>query len=270
MTATLAVNHLYGEISANSRLPIMWTLDQKLSFTFTVQDGGQTTVQVEGMGTQPSPRGLQLYEAAMQHSKRDGTKCVDSSDCIAAEQKAAGKYLSDKWKSIKKQDGKITRILMTSYDKSTMYYAVRSQGKTKWGEIFYSMIIASPNRIPAFVFKDGHVYATKEVPTAPDYLKYNLPTKSALNGEKSLKGLTGTSKTIALKYARSSINFARMMAYGLGEEERKMYDKLKVGAGDVDAIVNLFTWCAGTKGNEFPDCTGSTPGRIGWGPSPKQ
>merc|ERR1712190_185942 len=99
----------------------------------------------------------------MEYSGLDPTTCSgEENECVEAEIVAAGKYLSDKWKStIRKEEGKITRIMKTTYDKTLSKSALNAlPGKNQWSKIFYALIVPSPLRFTSFVFEDGTVYAT--------------------------------------------------------------------------------------------------------------
>merc|ERR1712217_822334 len=265
----------YGETVAKSRLPIMWALDKTCKFTFTGQKGGKMTVQIEGLGLQPSKQALDLYDRAMEYSGLDPTTCSGEEDeCVEAEVEAAGKYLSDKWKStIREEEGKITRIMKTTYDKTLIKVAVKAlQGKNQWGKIFYAMIVASPLRFTSIVFEDGTVYATteiKEIIQEPKYTKYHFYPKAELASRNTLSETKGKFTALAEKHARSGSNFGRMIAYGTTADNIDLMGKYKIRKADVSAITNLFTWCAGTAEDELPQCTGKKPGRVGWAPYPK-
>jgi len=266
LTVTLTEEKLYGEIAATSRVPVMWTLDNQLTFIFSAKDSGATDVRVSGISTEVSPQGLQLYREAMAHSKVDPTKCADQLECITIEVNAAGKYLSEKWSKMKKMDGKISRIMKTLYGRSAIYYAVLTQGSNFWPEIFYTYLMQTNVRLTGFVFEGGRVYATGESLATPEEEKMHLPQKVKVFGRKMIEGTTGMALQIALKFGRSSFNFAVMMGYGNGAAQRKLYEDLGIKPADVDAIANLFARCADTKAGELPECSGSTPGRIGWSP----
>lgn len=277
---SLTTDNLYGEIAAKSRLGFMWVLDKKSTFTFSPgPKEGEMTVQVEGLGWQPSTQGLDLYERAMKDSGLDPSTCrgeEGDEKCLEAEILAAGKYLSGNWKKIKKEDGKITRLLKTTYDNLILYNAAKAQGgKHAWHGIFYGMIVPEPARLTSFVFKDGTVYATMEYIQEPNYIQYHLTAKrnmfeEKLSAENAAKGKDAISVSFADKLARSAVAFGKMISYGLSEEYRNYLDKAQVGRAEVSAITNLFTWCKGTAVDKLPKCKGKTPGRVGWAPYPKQ
>lgn len=269
LTVTLTEEKLYGEIAATSRVPVMWTLDHQLTFVFSAKDGGATDVRVSGIATETSPQGLELYKKGLAYKKVDPTACVDDLKCIEKEVDAVGKYLNDKWYKIKKMDGKISRIMKTLYGRSTIYYAVLTQKSNYWSEIFYTYLMQTSVRITGFVFEGGHVYTTGDSLATDEEKKNHLPQKAAVYGRKMIQSTTGMSLQIALKFGRSSFNFAVMMGYGNGPAQRKLYEDLGIKPADVDAIANLFAWCAGTKADQLPECSGSTPGRIGWSPVPR-
>lgn len=269
--AVLTVDHLYGEIAASSRVPIMWKLDKHLKFAFT-KEGGKVTVTNDGLGTQPPTQGLDFYEAAMKKAGLDGADCVEDMDCIQAEMDAAGKYLNDEWKKvIKKDKRKITRVLKTSYDSTMIYYAVNAKGE--WPKIFYSMISPRPARFTQFVFEGGECYAVTEAdmgsPLISKYEKYHLSKKSSAMGIKSLRDAASTIG-MATKFARSGMNFAKMVAYGQGETYRQTMRDIGVSAGDPAAIANLFSYCKGSQPGTDPKCKDKKPGRLSWSPTPME
>mmetsp|Transcript_5120 Transcript_5120/g.14422 ORF Transcript_5120/g.14422 Transcript_5120/m.14422 type:complete len:351 (-) Transcript_5120:87-1139(-) len=267
LTVTLTEDNLYGEIAAPSKVPIMWALDKTITMKFATEEAtGEATASVEGLGTRPAPQGLDIYEAAMKYSKLDPTEPCGDIACVDTEVEAAGKYLYKKWSTIKGQDGKISRVMRNMYDNNAAYLAVRAQGSGKWGQIFYTVLMQGANRINSLVFRDGTVYATHAPLPFARYESFHGPTKMKMFGQKMMTGNAGSNQAIAEKFARSTVNFGLMMGYG---NNRKFYEERGIAPAKVDAIANLFGWCEGTAAGELPTCTGSTPGRVGWAPSPK-
>jgi len=228
---------------------------------------GIRKIEVTGLHTEPSAQGIGLYKAAMTASQLDGTTCATKTECINKEIEAAGKYLeSNYWKNtkIKDQKGKITKV-MELYDS----WATRKVIGSDWPKIFYSMITASGSTIIAFFFTDGKVYATSEeydMNGNKDYAKYHLKQKSAAMGAKSLTDAANT-MALAEKFARSGINFAKMLAFG-NDEVRANLERQKIKGGDPEAVANLLRWCENSKPGTDPKCKDKTPGRISWSSVP--
>lgn len=263
--AKLDSDHLYGEIASKSRVPVFWKLDKTLSLTFS-KEADKTIVTSQGLGTVPSKQALEMYKAGLKEAKLNGKDCVDDEECIKDERKAMGNYLKSNWKKIKKDDRKITKILKTSYANLAMYAAIQAKGD--WPKIMTSWVLPAPAKITSFVFEAGHVYAMTEDDTAHpqsnEYKELHLKQKSDKAGLKSLIDAKD-SLSMAIKAAKSGMNFGMMMAYGGSLADRSMLDGIGIHGGDPEAIANMFSFCKGSTPGEDPKCKGSTPGRVAWG-----
>lgn len=264
LQAKLDSDVLYGEIASASRVPVMWKLDQTLSFTFS-KEGDKTFVTSNGIGTQPPKQSMDLYKNAMKEASLKGTDCIDDDSCIKAEIEAAGKYLKNSWKKIKKDDRKIRKVLMTMYDATSIYLTVKAKGQ--WPTIMYSLATPVPLTLTNFTFEDGHVYAGSTPDTKnslyKDYNELHLDSKSSKMGLKSLMDAKHT-LSIAVQMAKSGMNFAMMMAYGRDENYRSVLQKIDVHGAQPKAIANMFSFCEGSTPGQDPKCKGSTPGRVAW------
>jgi len=266
LQAELDSDHLYGEIASRSRVPAFWKLDKTLKFTFS-KNGDKTVVTSQGLGTQPPKQGLDFYKAALKEANLKGKDCVDDPECIQKERDAMGKYLKSNWKKIKKDKRKITKLLKTTYDNFVIYGIVNAKGD--WPKIMYSWVLPAPAKITSFVFEAGHVYATTEPDTENvlnnEYQEFNLKQKSDKAGLKSLVDAKN-SLSLAIKHAKSGMNFGMMMAYGGSLDDKSILQDIGIHGGDPEAIANMFRFCKGSTPGEDPKCKGSTPGRVSWSP----
>merc|ERR1712083_1071043 len=156
---------------------------------------------------------------------------------------------------IKKDTRKIQKVLMTTYDKYAIYGAVAAKGE--WPKIMYSLTTAEGGKMTSFVFAQKHVYVTGTADTEnsmyKEYQDLHFKQKSQKMGLKSLTDASST-LSIATKFAKSGMNFAMMMAYGVNEEYRSVLEGIGVQGGDPKAVANMFSFCEGSTPGEDPKC----------------
>jgi len=268
LTLQLNVPKIYREMSSGSRVPIMWTLANKVTFTFP--DGSSShgtsfsTMNVYGLGDATSKQGVELYEEVLKTCSKCTPEACDPTgsfsdkkipDCLNEEVKAAGKYLKKNWKKIKADPRKITNILKTSYDITSMWLAA----KGNWPKIFYSLIASAsgPASIDSFsIDADGWVSSTGA--KAADN-GHHMSEKSRRMGLDSLK--SGANRmSLVLRAAKSGMNMAMMSAHGVPDSHKELL-KVNVRAGDTKAIGNTVGACANA---ELDSCKGKVKGRLHW------
>jgi len=271
----LKVDKLYGEVSSQSRVPIAWTLDKDVTFTFKkAGDGDATTytADVTGLGTLTSNQALKLFDALAKSTEcRDTEGCnpaeckidmaiPDMPPCLIAEISAAEKYLTNNWKKgakIKDQKGKVTEVLHTSYGQTMYYYAA----KGKWGNIYYALISASNLKVTSFVVNPDHkLYATSVAQPAAEGAAYSRAQKAELMGAGQIKG-NAALMSVAIKAAKSGMNIAMLLAHG-NDAIRHQLEEIGLPAADPSSIGSNLTPCDNSI--ELGKCKGSVPGRLHW------
>lgn len=258
---------LFGEVATASKMPVFWSLDKHLEFQF-VQNDDEVTVGIKGVHTEPSKQGLELYEALMEESGLD----PEGDSALDMRIEASLKYLTKPKSRMSMTyvnfekfnvNGKIRMILGSTFGKMVMRNAV---AKTKgWGSVFLSMCAVPPITMTSMVFTNGKVYSQAEAYTDKDvdirYTKYGFKAMSDLLTATQILG-AGVLEESA---ARSAINFAKMVGYGI-EETREQMDSKGITAGDPKAIANLMSWCATSEPRQDPTCKDKEPGRVSWSP----
>jgi hypothetical protein len=265
----LTSDTIYGQIASRSRVPCMWKVDKNLRFTISRVDR-KTLVSVEGLSLWGAAQALKAYQEALEVVGLDGSTCVGSLEdwtCIQKEIAAAGGYLDIDWElSIKRDNRKVTKVMKTMYG-GAPYWALKAANK--WPTVFYSVVTATPKRITGFEFENGMVSAIAAPDTAhPDFDSYqrlNLFEKSTIMGAKSLLDCPKSLFDMAVSKAQSGMNLAMMLSSGNPMTHGPM-TKMGIHAGDPAKIGNLMAWCAGSRPGSDPQCQGSTPGRVAWGP----
>lgn len=285
LTATLNQPHLYGEIASQTRIPVYWSLDKELTFTVSEESVAGTpvaTVAMTGVHSEPCAQGIGLYEDFMDEAGLQRTQNNTDAISLKEETSAALAYLEAHFwdnkngrRSMKKQDGKISKILLTSYDTRKFRWTVGKEFAT----IFYEMSTVVPSTMRSFQFFEsngqGRVLANTEEWIKPEgnddrYRQYNFRKKSEGMGAQSMLNAKNTMRIAEMLLPHDvglCLNYARMMAYG-NSAERPSMESAGIEAGSPDAIANLLSFCEGSTPGTDPQCTGGTPGRVAWTPNP--
>lgn len=262
-------NAIFGQIASRSRVPLMWKVDKRLTFTIA-NTAAKTSVSVEGLSLWGSAQAFSVYQGALKNANLDGSTCVGSLadwTCIQKEIEAAGKYLDHKWwEKIENDSRKVTIVMKTMYG-GAPYWALKAANK--WPTVFYSIITTTPRRITSFEFEDGMVSAVGEPdethPAFADYQRLNLFEKSSIMGAKSLLDCPKNLFEMAISKAQSGMNLAMMLSSGNRMTRGPMMER-GIEPGHPTKIGNLMAWCKDSPPGSDPQCSGSTPGRVAWGP----
>jgi hypothetical protein len=226
-----------GEIATLSKVPIMWTLDNRVKYTLLLNER-PWKLKVDGIKLLPFPEGLKMYKQYKASQIGQKADCSSKADLIAEAQcdrKALYKWYAAQYKTeFKKSDylnfekhpeHKLGRILIGMYGSTAKYYAINTKSGA-WEKIIYSLVTIPPVQIDYFTLQSTSA-KYKEV----DMAMISSPVFEGTYGDLDLSEFQGLNfenknraeftkadfekqRGQAESFARSGINFGAMVAKG--------------------------------------------------------
>uniref|UniRef100_A0A0G4I1X7 Uncharacterized protein n=1 Tax=Chromera velia CCMP2878 TaxID=1169474 RepID=A0A0G4I1X7_9ALVE len=263
---------VYGEFASKVRIAYFWKAGEIVKF---IPDG-ESAFKVEGMSLDVDKTGLKLYTQLQGEGIIPAGGCSDI-DCINTVIHNLSKWLDSNWKAVFKKankTSKLTQILLTCYDSTLTYHAVKKLvGKDEWGRLLLAMILQIPRVVTRIAFQADNTV----------WMATNADTSNVVYAQMEANGMVQMNSLLMHeyfdipadkfhdkeKYAWEVTNFVKMLGWGYPSTNEVM-SRHGIGAGLFEKVQYLFRVCAaGPKTGSSdrrsdPKCTSETDGKLLW------
>jgi len=150
-----------GEIATPSKLPLLWVLESRITYTLVYEDTWKLVVN--GIKLLPVSEGLEMYQTSKcEEACKSKAELADKTKC---ERKAFFKWYKKNFdKTLKTQaycdyaknpSHKLGRMLKSLYGDWTTWYSIKSQGSgdEAWQKFLYNLITIPPVKLDFFTFQ---------------------------------------------------------------------------------------------------------------------